>query len=56
MLIGENDGFYYFALRVEQREALHQADEPGDEGTVAMLGEYIKQQQKQVWMYSAYQG
>lgn len=43
-------------LLIQQREALHQASELGDEGSVAILGEYIKQQEKLVWMYSAYQG
>ncbi len=44
------------SLLVQQRETLRQASELGDEGTVAMIGEYIKQQEKRVWMYSAYLG
>ena len=41
-------------LLIDQRSMLRQASEAGDEGTVAILGEYIKQQEKLVWMYSAY--
>jgi len=41
-------------LLVAQRAALKQAAESHDEGTVSILGEYIKQQEKLVWMYSAY--
>lgn len=44
------------SLLVQQRETLRQASELGDEGTVAIIGEYIKQQEKLVWMYSAYLG
>ncbi|PKL76686.1 MAG: DNA starvation/stationary phase protection protein [Candidatus Melainabacteria bacterium HGW-Melainabacteria-1] len=40
-------------LLLQQRKALRQASELGDEGTVAILGEYIKQQEKLVWMYGA---
>lgn len=43
-------------LLIAQRQLLRQASEAGDEGTVAILGEYIKQQEKLVWMYSAYLG
>lgn len=44
------------SLLVQQRETLRQASELGDEGTVAIIGEYIKQQEKLVWMYGAYLG
>lgn len=43
-------------LLVQQRETLRQASELGDEGSVAIVGEYIKQQEKLVWMYGAYLG
>lgn len=43
-------------LLVQQREILRQASELGDEGTVGILSEYIKQQEKLVWMYGAYLG
>ena len=42
------------ALLPKQREILKLAAEAGDEGTVAMVSGYISQQEKKVWMYSAY--
>jgi starvation-inducible DNA-binding protein len=30
------------------------ADEAGDEGTSALMSDYIREQEKLVWMYSAY--
>lgn len=38
----------------KQREILKLAAEAADEGTVALMSDYIKEQEKQVWMYSAY--
>jgi len=43
-------------LLLHQREIQKQAAEAGDEGTASLLSDYIKQQEKQVWMYAAYQG
>jgi len=39
---------------VLQREILTLADRAGDEGTNAMMSDYIRAQEKLVWMYSAY--
>lgn len=38
----------------KQREILKIAGESGDEGTVALMSDYIKTQEKEVWMYSSY--
>lgn len=37
-----------------QREIVEAADETGDEGTSAMMSDYIREQEKLVWMYTAY--
>jgi starvation-inducible DNA-binding protein len=37
-----------------QREIKAVADETGDEGTGALMSDYIREQEKLVWMYSAY--
>lgn len=37
-----------------QREILDLSDEAGDEGTNAMMSDYITEQEKLVWMYSSY--
>lgn len=37
-----------------QREVLELAGEAGDEGTNALMSDYIREQEKLVWMYSAY--
>ena len=37
-----------------QREIAEAAGEAGDEGTNALMSDYIREQEKQVWMYSAY--
>lgn len=39
-----------------QRLLISEASQLGDEGTAAMIGDYIRQQEKLVWMYSAYLG
>lgn len=39
-----------------QREILQLSDEVGDEGTNALMSDYIREQEKLVWMYSAYTG
>ena len=41
-------------LLLMQRELLNLAAEAGDEGTNALMSDYIREQEKQVWMYSAY--
>ena len=38
----------------KQREILDLSDEIGDEGTNALMSDYIREQKKLVWMYSAY--
>ncbi|MDZ7805564.1 MAG: Dps family protein [Gracilimonas sp.] len=42
------------ALISLQREILNLSDDAGDEGTNAMMSDYITEQEKQVWMYSSY--
>ena len=37
-----------------QRELLTLSDEASDEGTTALLSDYIRAQEKSVWMYSAF--
>jgi starvation-inducible DNA-binding protein len=37
-----------------QREILDLSDEAGDEGTNALMSDYIREQEKEVWMYSSY--
>jgi starvation-inducible DNA-binding protein len=37
-----------------QREIAEAASEAGDEGTNALMSDYIREQEKLVWMYSAY--
>lgn len=37
-----------------QREILELSDDAGDEGTNALMSDYIREQEKLVWMYSAY--
>jgi starvation-inducible DNA-binding protein len=37
-----------------QREIADAASETGDEGTNALMSDYIREQEKLVWMYSAY--
>lgn len=39
---------------VKQRELLSLSDEAEDEGTNALMSDYIRQQEKLVWMYSSY--
>ncbi len=40
----------------KQRELLNLAGEAEDEGTVALMSDYISQQEKTVWMYRSYLG
>ena len=39
-----------------QRKILELSDEAGDEGTNALMSDYIREQEKLVWMYSSYVG
>ena len=41
-------------LLVKQRDLLSIADESEDEGTYALMSDYIREQEKMVWMYSAF--
>ncbi len=43
-------------LIAKQRELLDLSGEIGDEGTNAMMSDYIREQEKLVWMYSAFMG
>jgi starvation-inducible DNA-binding protein len=44
------------ALLLLERDVLHLAADASDEGTNALMSDYIAQQEKQVWMYSAFLG
>lgn len=37
-----------------QRELLEKAGDANDEGTVALMSDYIREQEKSVWMYAAF--
>lgn len=41
-------------LLTKQRNILEVSDTIGDEGTNAMMSDYIREQEKLVWMYSAF--
>lgn len=41
-------------LLILQRQILEISAEAGDEGTNALMSDYIREQEKLVWMYSAY--
>lgn len=41
-------------LLEKERTLLTLAEDAGDEGTLALMSDYISQQEKLVWMYSAY--
>ena len=45
------DGFQ--SLLLTERDILHLAGEASDEGTSALMSDYIRQQEKMIWMYSA---
>jgi DNA-binding ferritin-like protein (oxidative damage protectant) len=45
----------YRILVVKERSLLKNAQEFGDEGTATLMSDYISQQEKTVWMLSAYQ-
>lgn len=44
----------FTVLLTKQREILDLSDEIDDEGTNALMSDYIREQEKLVWMYSAY--
>ncbi|CCQ11025.1 Non-specific DNA-binding protein Dps / Iron-binding ferritin-like antioxidant protein / Ferroxidase [Pseudoalteromonas luteoviolacea B = ATCC 29581] len=44
----------YTTLLTIQRDILEQAGEAGDEGTASLMSDYIKEQEKLVWMLRAY--
>ena len=46
---------YGYLIKAE-REVLAVASEAGDESTVAMMSDYLKEQEKLVWMLVAYYG
>jgi starvation-inducible DNA-binding protein len=46
------DGFK--TLLVKERELLKMSAESDDEGTNALMSDYIREQEKSVWMYSAF--
>lgn len=46
------DGFKTLILK--ERELLVMSDRAGDEGTNALMSDYIREQEKLVWMYSAF--
>jgi starvation-inducible DNA-binding protein len=39
----------------EQRDLLAKSSEANDEGTSALMSDYIREQEKLIWMYSAFQ-
>jgi starvation-inducible DNA-binding protein len=41
-------------LIVRQRELLNLSADAGDEGTNALMSDYIREQEKSVWMYSSF--
>ena len=41
-------------LLIKQRELLDLAQQANDEGTNALMSDYIREQEKLMWMYSAY--
>lgn len=44
----------YTQLLTLEREILNLSDEADDEGTNALMSDYIREQEKSVWMYSAF--
>ncbi|KHN62606.1 DNA starvation/stationary phase protection protein [Dickeya fangzhongdai] len=44
----------YAVLLQQQREILPLAAEASDEGTASLMTDYIKEQEKQIWMFNAY--
>lgn len=46
----------FTTILLQQRELLELSDKVGDEGTNALMSDYIREQEKLVWMYSAFLG
>ena len=46
----------YKILIVKERELLKLSEEADDEGTNALMSDYIREQEKSVWMYSSFLG
>ena len=46
----------YGVLLVRERALLALSDKASDEGTNALMSDYIREQEKTVWMYRAYLG
>ena len=44
----------YSYLIGEERKVLEAASAANDEGTVALMSDYLKEQEKMVWMLTAY--
>lgn len=61
---GVSDGFAavgyilegYQTLLVKEREVLKVSADADDEGTNALMSDYIREQEKSVWMYSSFLG
>ena len=41
-------------LIIKQRDLLNLSADAGDEGTNALMSDYIREQEKSVWMYSSF--
>jgi len=52
----ENILFAFKTIIALQRELLDLSADAGDEGTNALMSDYIRSQEKLVWMYSAFLG
>ena len=52
--VGEVLESYLKTIITLQRELLSLSAEAGDEGTNALMSDYIRAQEKLVWMYSAF--
>ncbi len=46
----------YETLLPIERSLLDNSEQANDEGTNALISDYIREQEKQIWMYSAYLG
>ncbi|NOH72833.1 DNA starvation/stationary phase protection protein [Vibrio pectenicida] len=44
----------FSTLLTQQRQILVQAEDADDEGTSALMGDYIREQEKLMWMFNAY--
>lgn len=44
----------FSAIIVKQRTLLELSEEAGDEGTNALMSDYIREQEKLVWMYTSF--